>query len=333
MFGIDPNVLMLGGMAFVAVGGLAYAFLFNSIESEKKTDARLNAVSGDRKERSAKAAARLDDATKRKQREEALKTLDDQRNAVANAKNPPLSVKLLQGGFKIKPKQFWTVSIVLGLAAAAVAFMLRAPLYIVPLVGIIVGFGGPQWWINRTRNRRFNKFVSEFPNAIDVICRGIKSGLPLNDCLRIIARDAEEPVRTEFQKVVEAQQMGLSMMDSIARLAKNIPLQETNFFSIVIAIQSQAGGNLAEALQNLSNTLRERKKMKDKIGALSMEAKASAYIIGALPFVVAGLVQLSSPAYLEPLYAHPTGQFNMMIAGGLMLTGTFILKKMINFDF
>ena len=333
MFGIDTNTLIFIALAAMSAGALGYAFLFNTISAEKRTDQRLSNVAIGKGVKQAKAAARIDTAAKRKQREDALKTLDDQREAVSTAKNPPISVRLVQGGFKISVQKFWTVSIVLGLVFGAIAFVLRAPIWMVPMIGFVVGFGGPQWWVNRVRKKRINAFIAEFPNAIDVICRGIKSGLPLGDCLRIIAKDAQEPVRTEFKKVVEAQQMGLTMMDSIKRLAENVPTQEANFFAIVIAIQSQAGGNLAEALQNLSNTLRERKKMKDKIGALSMEAKASAYIIGALPIIVGILVQMSSPAYLVPLFTTDTGQFNLMVGVGMMTIGSLIMKKMINFDF
>ena len=145
-------------------------------------------------------------------------------------------------------------------------------------------------------------FLNEFPNALDVMVRSIKSGLPLNDAMRLIASDGQEPVKTEFRRVIESQQMGMSVPDACARMHHSIPLPEANFFAIVIAIQAQAGGNLSEALGNLSRVLRERKKMKAKVQALSMEAKASAAIIGALPFIVAILVYLTSPHYMMILF-------------------------------
>jgi tight adherence protein B len=175
---------------------------------------------------------------------------------------------------------------------------------LLPLAGIAIIFGAgvPRWVIGYLRSRRLKAFLSEFPNALDVMVRSIKSGLPLNDAIRMISAEGQEPVRTEFKRIVEAQQMGMNVPEACGRLYNRIPLSEANFFAIVIAIQAQAGGNLSEALGNLSRVLRDRKKMKAKINALSMEAKASAAIIGALPFIVAALVYLTSPDYIMILF-------------------------------
>jgi tight adherence protein B len=172
-----------------------------------------------------------------------------------------------------------------------------------------------------------------FPDAVDVIVRGVKAGLPLGDCLRIIASEAQEPVRSEFRTVVESQTIGISMGDACAKLFERMPLPEANFFGIVISIQQKAGGNLSEALANLSRVLRDRKKMKAKIQAMSMEAKASAVIIAALPFAVMILVYISSPNYIELLWTHPTGRMMMACCAVWMMVGVFVMKKMINFDF
>ncbi len=157
------------------------------------------------------------------------------------------------------------------------------------------------------RSRRVKAFLNEFPNALDVIVRAVKSGLPLNDGIRLIATESAEPVRTEFRRIVEAQQVGLSIPEAAMRMGETMPCPEASFFGIVIQIQQQAGGNLSEALGNLSRVIRDRKKMKARVQALSMEAKASAIIIGALPFVVAFLVYLTSPTYIMPLFTTSTG--------------------------
>ena len=163
--------------------------------------------------------------------------------------------------------------------------------------------------------------------------RGVKAGLPLSDCLRIIATETAEPMRSEFRQIVEAQAMGLTASEAVDRLISRVPISETSFFSIVIAIQQKAGGSLSEALANLSAVLRERRKMEGKIKAFSSEARASAMIIGSLPFVVGGLVYLTSPKYIELLWTTETGQ--IVMAGSLvwMALGMFIMKKMITFDF
>jgi tight adherence protein B len=151
--------------------------------------------------------------------------------------------------------------------------------------------------------------------------------------LKMIATDAPEPLKSEFRAIVETQTVGIPIGEACTKLYERIPLPEANFFGIVIAIQQKSGGNLSEALGNLSKVLRERKKMKAKIQAMSMEAKASASIIAALPPSVAALVYITSPQYIELLWTHPTGR--MLLAGCAvwMLTGVMVMRKMINFDF
>ena len=335
MFGIDQTVLVMIVLAMLAVGGLAYAFLFSRIDTEKRTGDRLDAITGGPKvvKSNGKAQKKMTEAARRKQREAALQTLDDQRGAANQAKNPPLKVRLKQAGMSMTPRGFVIVSVVLGLLGLGGGFLFGLAWYYPPALGLVLGFGLPNFIVNRKRNKRINAFLKEFAGSIDVIVRGIRSGLPLNDCIRIIANDAQEPVKGEFARIVESQQIGLTMAEACDRMAERVPCPETNFFAIVISIQSQAGGNLGEALSNLSGVLRERAKMKDKIAALAMEAKASGYIIAALPFVVAGLVYIASPNYLVPLWTHETGQSVMTFCAVMLFMGTTVMKKMINFDF
>jgi tight adherence protein B len=172
----------------------------------------------------------------------------------------------------------------------------------------------------------------EFPNAIDVIVRGVKAGLPLGDCMNIIASEASEPVRSEFRNIVDAQALGLSLGEAVERIVESVPVAEAKFFSIVINIQQKAGGNLSETLGNLSRVLRDRKRMRVKINAMSMEAKSSASIIGALPFVVACMVYLTSPAYIELLWKTHAGQLALFGCAFWMSVGIMMMRKMINFD-
>jgi tight adherence protein B len=182
------------------------------------------------------------------------------------------------------------------------------------------------------RARRIKQFLEEFPNAIEIIVRAIKSGLPLNDGVRLIASEAKEPVRSEFRRMVESQQLGVSIPEAAVKMKETMPCPESNFFGIVIQIQAQSGGNLAEALGNLARVLRDRKKMKARVDALSMEAKASAAIIGALPFIVAFLVYMASPNYIMPLFTTTNGHIILGVAGLWMSMGVFVMKKMISFD-
>jgi len=241
-------------------------------------------------------------------------------------------MRIAQAGLDLTKLNFFLAS---GLAATATALALLAlsgnPLF--ALGGLVIGgLGLPNFCLGFLTRRRLKNFALEFPNSIDIIIRGVKAGLPLGDCLRIIATEAGEPVRSEFRRIVEAQTLGLSAAEAVERMPQRIPTPEANFFAIVVAIQQKAGGNLAEALANLSRVLRERKKMRDKVKAISSEAKASAMIIGSLPIVVTALVYLTSPHYIELLWITDTGRIVLAACAVVMGIGIFIMKKMIAFD-
>ncbi len=336
MFGIDITILAFIGLVALSIGGIGYAVMYTRISNENKTSKRIKSVKTKTRNSAnvaAKVLQRADAATRRKSVEDTLKAVEGHKSRDKSNKNPPLDVRLEQSGLKINVRNYYILSVVLGSIAALGVFFTGITPYAAIGAFVVVGFGIPHWVVNFLRARRINSFLLEFPNAVDIIVRGVRSGLPLNDCLKIISKEAQEPVRSEFIKVVEAQQLGLSIPESVERLAKNVPLSETSFFSIVISIQSQAGGNLSEALSNLSKVLRDRKSMKSKIQAMSMEAKASGVIIGALPIIVGGLVYVTSPGYLMPLFTEQTGQITMLVSAGWMGIGIFIMKKMINFDF
>ena len=163
--------------------------------------------------------------------------------------------------------------------------------------------------------------------------RGVKAGLPLLDCMKMITVEAPEPLKSEFRAIIETQAIGIPLGEACGKLYERMQVPEANFFGIVIAIQQKAGGKLAEALGNLSRVLRDRKKMKGKIQAMSQEAKASASIIGALPVAVMTLVWVTSPQYINLLFTEPLG--NVMLVGSVMWMsmGILVMKKMINFDF
>ncbi len=195
------------------------------------------------------------------------------------------------------------------------------------------GFGLPRWALSFLKKRREKAFLKALPDAVDVIVRGIKAGLPLFESLKVVAANSPEPLKTEFLAIIETQAIGMPLGEACARLYERMPLPEANFFGIVIAIQQKSGGNLSEALGNLSKVLRDRKKMADKIQAMSMEAKASAGIIGALPPCVMSFVYMTTPDYMSLLWTHPTGQLMLVGSAIWMTIGILVMKKMINFDF
>jgi tight adherence protein B len=314
--------MIMAALVAVALGGLA--FVFSSGESNaQKRQAALQKGSVKAKDNTIEKTAR------KKQISDSLKDLEKKRGQTRLT----LDMKIQQAGLSITGRQFMIGSFVGGVLFAALVFVLSNSVYIAGPAVIIGIFGLPNFVLGRLRKRRINKFIAEFPNAIDIIVRGVKAGLPLGDCLRIIGTEASEPVRSEFRMISETQAMGLSLGEAVDRIAQRVPVTEANFFAIVINIQSKAGGNLSEALGNLSRVLRERKKMKGKIGAMSMEAKASAAIIGAVPFVVVGLLYVSSPTYVSLLWTTNHGIIVTCAAIVWMGIGIVMMKKMISFDF
>ena len=335
MFGLDTIVLAIIGLAALSAAALGYGVLYSRIEGERKAENRVKRVKSAETDRSKATAARdrLNEVNKRRKSvQDSLKTLEEKNKENDRRKSPPLKDRISQAGLSISVRQFYLFSVVLGLVAGLFAFVAYGSAYVAGGVMIIFGAGMPRWIIGFLRSRRMKAFLNEFPNALDIMVRSIKSGLPLNDAIRMISSEGQEPVRTEFKRVVEAQQMGLNVPEACGRLYSRIPLAEANFFAIVIAIQAQAGGNLSEALGNLSRVLRDRKKMKAKINALSMEAKASAVIIGALPFIVATLVYLTSPEYIMILFTDSRGHLILGASAIWMSIGILVMRNMINFD-
>lgn len=336
MFGLDPTMLLFIVLAGLSAGLVAYAFLYRRMESESNTERRLSTIRQAETDRSVVRASRdrtAEIAKRRKTVQDSLKELEEKQKAKdRNIRKPPIKVQIRQAGLQVTMERFYIYSAVAGVAVTALLFILGAPLILLP-GGLLVGAVGlPRWFVAFHRNRRVKQFLEEFPNALDIIVRAVKSGLPLNDGIRLIASESPEPVRGEFRRMVEAQQVGVSIPDAALRMTETMPCPEAGFFGIVIQIQAQAGGNLSEALGNLSRVLRDRKKMKAKVQALSMEAKASAAIIGALPIIVATLVYLSSPNYIMPLFVTSTGHLILGISGIWMSIGIFVMRKMMNFE-
>ncbi|MBO6640037.1 MAG: type II secretion system F family protein [Roseitalea sp.] len=334
--GVPVIVIAIFALAALGVGGVLYALLYNKVQLEEQSGKRLAAVKERRSDtKSRKAAAeRLNEGQRR--RKQVSESLDDlekrNKDREKHVTKPSLKMQIKQAGLQIEMRTFYLMSVGLGAVLAVVALIAGLGLIYVPAVFFAAAFGLPRWVVAFLRKRRMKQFLEEFPNAIDVIVRAIKSGLPLNDGIRLIAGEAKEPVRTEFGRIVEAQQLGVPTPEACMRMYNHMPIPEANFFAIVIQIQQQAGGNLSEALGNLSKVLRARKQMKSKVAAMSMEAKASAAIIGALPPIVTFLVYLTSPEYIMLLFTTDTGLFIIGVSLLWMSIGIFVMRQMINFE-
>ena len=327
---MQMQTLAMFFLVALAAGGVIWVFVYPILSGERKAERRQESFVRSEPAARVAAATRAGPKVRRDQIEETLKELEVRQK---KQKNLPLAMRISQAGLNWSKRQYILISVGIGAALFVAIFLVGGGLLAATGAGFAGGFGMPRWLLSFLKKRRENKFLHNFPDAVDVIVRGVKAGLPLGDCLRIIASESQEPVRSEFKTIVEAQTVGISMGDACAKLFERMPLPEANFFGIVVLIQQRAGGNLSEALGNLSRVLRDRKKMKAKIQAMSMEAKASAVIIAALPFCVMILVYISSPNYIELLWTHPTGRLMMACSAAWMSVGVFVMKKMINFDF
>ena len=314
-------------LAAVAVGGLVWVFLYPILSGERKAEKRMESVA------KATPAARTSRGAPRSRRAVVESTRKEFEERQKKNRKLPLSVRIEQAGLKWSKNQFVMVSAGVGLGLFMLALLIGPGLVAAAAIGFAGAFGLPRWMLSFLKKRREAKFLNGFPDAVDIIVRGVKAGLPLLDCMKMIATEAPEPLKTEFRVIVETQAVGMPLGEACNKLYERTPVPEANFFAIVISIQQKAGGNLSEALGNLSRVLRDRKKMKSKIRAMSQEAKASAGIIGALPVAVMTLVYVTSPQYISLLFTEPLG--NVMLAGSAawMTMGVLVMKKMINFDF
>jgi tight adherence protein B len=320
-------IFLVGILFALTLGGVAFAFT----GGDEKTKKRVNAVAKPPGSARGRASNPMQDAAmKRKNVAAMLK--DVEKNRAAKKEKPTMRRRLEQAGFsKTAPRNFWMICGIAAAVAASAAIITHQKPLVIALAVFVVGLGLPRWILSFLTARRKKKFTENFAPAIDVIVRSVKTGLPTNEAMRIVAREAPNPVGSEFHNLVESLKVGVTLDQALKRMMESMPTAEVGFFAIVMTIQGKSGGNLSEALGNLASVLRDRKRLQGKIKAMSSEAKASAGIIGSLPPAVMGLVYVTTPAYITKLFTDHTG--NLMLAGALiwMSTGIMVMRKMINF--
>ena len=241
--------------------------------------------------------------------------------------------RLLRTGRQISLGQYLSFCGVLTfLAAGALKVMLTVPFIACLMVGVVIGVGLPHLVIGVMGGRRRNKFNALFPEGIDLIVRGLKSGLPVSESIRVVGQEISDPVGVEFREVSDQIKFGKTLTDALWSVAPRIDTPEFRFFIISLSIQQETGGNLAETLENLSGVLRKRKTLKLKIKALSSEAKASAYIIGSLPFLMFGVLLMMNYGYASTLYTDPRGIILVGCGFVSYAIGIGTMAKMVRFD-
>lgn len=328
---VDPQLLTLAvtALAALSVGGIAYVVVMPFLSGERKADKRMaNVAQGTRAAR--RVVTNEVANTRKKEVQDTIRELEEKQKS---KKKVSLRLRLQRAGLNVPVRSFYFASIISGLVIGAIVYITGSSPIVSVVAALSGGLGLPRWLVNFLGARRQKQFMIEFANAVDIIVRGVKSGLPLNDCLRIISEESAEPVKSEFIEIVEQQSVGVPLGKTFEGMLERIPVQELSFFAIVIAIQQQTGGNLAEALDNLSHVLRDRMRLKGKVDAFSAEAKASAAIIGSLPPAVMATLAVMSPTYVSLLWTEELGKMMLLASLFWMLCGILIMRKMINFDY
>ncbi|WP_313575719.1 type II secretion system F family protein [Brevundimonas sp.] len=318
-------------LAFITIGGVGWV-LVGGDDSSSQAVKRAKTMGGMRAEAAANAKRAAAANTPEARRKQILLQLQEVDRRERKARMTT-AAKLKQAGLSLSVRTFVIISVVAGLIGALLAFVLGANIFIVLGVGVATGLGLPRWIVGMKAKARMKKFSLAFADAIDILVRGIKTGLPVHDCFKIIARESPEPLAGEFRTLVEGMGVGLTLAQALDKMYERMPTPELKFFAIVIAIQQKSGGNLAEALGNLTTVLRARRMMGEKIKALSSEAIASAGIIASLPPAVMILVMLTNPSYMLLMFTDIRGQVMLMGAALWMAIGVFVMKRMISFKF
>lgn len=268
---------------------------------------------------------------KKKTMDKRLKVLNE-KTKYSRSRLGYVKARIVRAGLDIGVTQFWLVCTGIGLVFSLLWVISGKQPLITPLMFVFGTFILPRWYLNKKASKRQREFTKHFPNAIDILVRGLKSGMPVQASLRVISSESPEPVGSEFRTVVDQVNAGLPLPDALEKLFDRMPTQELRFFATVIAVQAQVGGNLAEILGNISRVLRSRAQLKEKAKALSGEARMSSVIVGALPFLVSGVLMVANRPYIELLWTTRVGYMFLGAACCMMFMGVFIMNKMGQLD-
>ena len=312
---------------FILALGLSIALLIQARSGPRaKLKARVGVIAGGAVVTS--DPDKTDNSRRAKQIQSKLKELEEGKAAKRRIE---LRQRIEQAGLTASISEYYIWSAIVGVASTALYLLLGYPLIGAIAVLIAMGVGAPRMYLGMRAGKRQNRFTQNFADAIDVIVRGIRSGLPVGECLNIIARESPDPVGPEFKLLVEGQRIGMTLSEVLDRATRRMPTTDMKFFAIVLIMQQQTGGNLAETLANLSGILRSRKKMAEKIRSMSSEARMTAMIIGALPFLLSGMIYLISPEYMSVLWTDSLGKILLFGGLGWMSLGILVMKQLVSF--
>jgi tight adherence protein B len=321
--GILQPLLLAGGLMALMI--LGYAALSGKSPS-KESQRRLQAV------RYRHSESTVDKVESQLKRAIAARKPKFHKVAGSGSRLEALQIRLSRTGKGWTLSQYFYASLAIALAIATIMYLKSGAVFLSLGLGVLAGAGIPHFMVGKLITGRINKFNARFPDAIELLVRGLRSGLPVGETLTVVAQEVPGPVGEEFKSVVERMKIGRTMEESLQVTADRLGTPEFQFFVITLAIQRETGGNLAETLSNLADVLRKRAQMKLKIRAMSSESKASAYIVGSLPFIVFGLIWWVNADYLADFFVDE--RLIVTGLGGLvwMSIGAFIMGKMVSFE-
>jgi len=329
--GMMPQIIMLALAAGVAVTLVIVALVAVLGAPRARMKKRIAAVVGNGPLVIADTKGGRDQQMAGRKKQVAAK-LKEAEDASHRRRGARLRQALVHAGLLISPQRFMLLAAASGLFFAGMTWIFTTNA-ILCLVALPIGLlGVPKLVLKFLIKRRRQKFTAYFADAIDVIVRGVRSGLTVGECLNIVGRELPAPVGPEFTLVNEGVKLGMTMAEVLQRMSDRLPTAEVRFFTIVLITQQSTGGNLAETLAKLSDVLRQRKRMRDKVNAMSSEAKASAAIIGSLPFILSGALSVLQPQIISLLFTTDIGNLWIGIGIVMMLIGSLVMRQMIQFD-
>lgn len=332
LFGLPLHYAVFGGVLLFIVLGMLVIRIFSSPKQHLHRQA---AKLQKRVKNTSTYESRVKEAeTKSLRREEGDKSLPLLTRLLAHSSiGNALRDRIARSGLSVTAERYLAYNVLLFSLACLLLFALMGHSGTLSgLLGIVIGFGLPHMVVGICIKRRTKRFLQLFPDAIDLIVRGLRAGLPVTESIKLVSNEIEEPVSQVFRTMVEKMALGVPLEKTLYETAKKFRITEFDFFVTSIVLQRETGGNLSEILNNLSEALRARLMMVLKIKAMSSEARASMMIIGALPFVVLAALKVASPVYLAPLFDDYRGNIALAIAGGMLFTGIFIMSRMTKFE-
>jgi tight adherence protein B len=330
----DPNLLsaLVFGGSLLVVGLISVVWLTLFQQDERRLRQRLERLQAAPRTAHPDHENQPAESLRRNRQDSSIASLDRLiKRALPNV--ALLRLRLARSGWPLKIGDYILISLVVGVVSAlAIAITFGMSILVSLLAGVVLGVGGPHVALSRRITGRTKKFVALLPEALDLIVRGIRSGLPASEALRTIAEEIQDPVGAEFRDVTDQMRIGVAMDEAMWNSARRLAIPEFNFLVISLAIQQETGGNLAEILEKLSDMVRRREQMRLKVKAMSSEARASAMIIGSLPFIMAGVISFVNPSYMNTLFTDPRGWVMIGIGLTSLLIGIGVMSKMIKFE-